>query len=144
MADLGKKGFTDLSSMFSQKTNLYEDPNESLMGNGHGSSIASSSSFSNSYQTQDTDQFRDSSPSGYGSGLTHNPISSESKAQMNSSSPSASRTKSSKKNSSVTTTTSFVSREEKTLLDLEAEFNPSKNKAKKKTLEDEFWAELEK
>src|ERR1700690_53189 len=111
--------------MFSQKTSLYEDPNESLMSNGHGSSLASSASFnqfaSNSYQTQDTDQFRESSPSGYGSGLTHNPLSNETKAQMNSS-PSASRSKSSKKNS-VTTTTSFVSREEKTLLDLEAEFN---------------------
>ena len=136
--------------MFSQKTNLYEDSNEHLMSNGHGSMTSSAtfsqfssttSSGSSGYQSQDY-PIRESSPSVYGSGSSYN-SSVESKTLLkSSSSPSTTRAKTSKKAS--TTTTSAVSREEKTLLDLEAEFNPSKSKPKTKTLEDEFWADLEK
>jgi hypothetical protein len=132
--------------MFSQKTNLYEDPNEHLMNNGHRSmtssatfsQFSSSANTSSGYQNQDH-PIRESSPSGYGSGSSYN-SQTESKTLLKSS-PSTQRAKTPKK---TMTTTSTVSREEKTLLDLEAEFNPSKSKPKKKTLEDEFWAELEK
>jgi len=138
VADIGKKGFTDLSSIFTQKASMYEDPNQP---NGMSSSATFSQFTTQSYNDDNghSNPIRESSPSGYGSGSSYH-----SKDRANVSS--ASKAKGPRKASATitTTTTSHVSREEKTLLDLEAEFNPSKSKPKKKTLEDEFWAELEK
>jgi hypothetical protein len=200
VADVSKKGWTDLSGIFGKSVSLYEDPNESILHNGlsnsnsytdysSGSSSGNSGSSSGGggYQQQDHYQSRDEEHAfssrqksqsqtsrmnqrqdqGYQSGgassetnsllstssysshssphASPSSSSSSTKTKVKSSSSSAnSSNKSRSENVSVPKSGIQVSREEKTLLDLESEFNPSKSKNKPKTIEDEFWADLEK
>lgn len=159
VADVSKKGWTDLSGLFGKSVSLYEDPNERDDEQRNGLSNSNSytdysSGSAGGYQQQTHRQHDSNSGSAFrqtSSGETNSLLNSSSSSTP-SASPSSSKSKGRSRPAAVpavtTTTSTGVSREEKTLLDLESEFNPGKGrKAKsgaKATLEDEFWAELEK
>ena len=166
---MSKKGWTDLSGIFGKSVNLYEDPNESSQTNG----LSSSNSYTDyssglsaggyqqevsSRQTQDEAFSRHKTqqqsriketPAQAASETNFLLSSSGTSVHSPSASPSSSKSKgkNGRKAGDVPQSVPAVSREEKTLLDLESEFNPSKSskgKSKPKTIEDEFWADLEK
>ena len=120
--DVGKKGFTDLSSLLGQRMSLYEDPNrggESFDGGDYGS---------NGYQGYQT--------ASNGNGFKSADKSSESRALKESGGLKESHSLHSSKSTPANLTAQAISREEQVL------GSATRSVKKKTTEEDDFWAML--
>lgn len=136
MADVSKKGWSDLSSIFNQKASLYSDPNEESNHLNQSSSYSELGGGSySSYQSSDGAR-------GHSSPIREEPeeydfLVSNKKVEA---SPRATKSKA----DVPVISNDRVSREEETLLNFESDLKPKKSSSsrKKQTLEDEYWADL--
>lgn len=140
MFDVSRRGITDLSSMFSQKTSLYEDPNAE---NGYGQSgsggrgsyqgQASNDSYQSGYQANDqSDIFGD---------FESKPARSSSKQSPPQSAPSEGRARPKENTSLLTGGPAAISKEEQLLGQLQAK-PIAKKKLPKTNAEDDAWSFL--
>jgi hypothetical protein len=149
VADASKRGWTDLSTMFGQKASMYHDPNDvnhSLNGGfNQGGGFydsglgGSSSTQNNGYNSSSLNDFYSEEA------VEEAPFATNLRPSSNNSSKRNSPKVSAKNSSLSKTSNSGLSREEKTLVELEGDIKPKKaaKKPQPKSLEDEFWAQLE-